>query len=158
MQFSILFPPFTYLYFQPSFVWHPFLYQGGGNWTLTTYCAINNQLQRGTPNAIEMIKATNFLFLNLFFWPFSDHCLALSSLHWLTKWFLFLRLDWAILHFSGTEGNFIDICINNWCIYQFKVKMKLTKKSIWIDQNINSESSIYNCMRVYLEIEKNINW
>ena len=67
MQFSILFPPFTYLYFQPSFVWHPFLYQGGGNWTLTTYCAINNQLQRGTPNAIEMIMATNFLFLNLFF-------------------------------------------------------------------------------------------
>ena len=47
-NFSILFPPFTYLYFQPSFVWHPFLYQGGGNWTLTTYCAINNQLQRGT--------------------------------------------------------------------------------------------------------------
>ena len=89
-NFSILFPPFTYLYFQPSFVWHPFLYQGGGNWTLTTYCAINNQLQRGTPNAIEMIMATNFLFLNLFSNPFP--IIACSCHHWLAEWFMFLRL------------------------------------------------------------------
>ena len=71
----------------------------------------------------------------------------------LQKWWSSQQI-WWILHFNGTEGNFIDIYINNWYKCQFMFKMNLTKKSIWVDWDINWLLYIWMHMCVFRDWEK----